>query len=142
MAFLVKAELKTVATIPIIDKITNLDDEIVENIIDESISLMKGHLSRYYDAGKIFDKEGGERHLTVLKYLKDIVIYEIYERHTREQNEVALRRYGEAMDWLEKLNTGEHGDNTLPAAPGEDGESEGQAGDTRFGGNRRYGSIY
>ena len=139
--FLVKSELKTVAQIPIIDKIINMDDEIVVDIVNESISMMKGYLSRYYDAETIFAQEGENRHKMVLKRLKDIVIYEIYERHTRDQNAVAMRRWQEAMAWLEKLNTGEFSDHTLPTIPEVD-DSTGATGDTRFGGNKRYGSIY
>jgi phage gp36-like protein len=144
MAFLTKEELKTVATMPIIDKITNLDDSIVEDIINESIAMMKGYLSRFYDAELLFGKIGNERHLAVLKKLKDIVIYEIYERHTRDQNVVAQRRFAEAMNWLEKLNTGEHGDHTLPPAPPVDSEDggTGTTGDARFGGNKKYSSHY
>ncbi len=140
MAFLEKYELKTVAQVPIIDKITNLDDDIVKTIIDESISLMKGYLSRRYDVDLIFSKTGYERHLTVLKKLKDIVIYEIYERHTREQNAVAARRYNEAMLWLEKLNTGEFSDHTLPEPVADD--ITGTSGDTRFGGHTKYEGVY
>ena len=144
MAFLTKDELKTVAQIALIDKITNLDNSIVENIINESIALMKGYLSRFYDVDEIFSKTGGDRNLAVLKKLKDIVIYEIYEHHTREQNAVAQRRYSEAMLWLEKLNTGEFGDGTIPPAPEPDpeGDTTGTTGDARFGGNKRYGSVY
>jgi phage gp36-like protein len=143
MTFLVKEELKTVAQIGTIDKITNLDDEIINNIIVESISLMKSYLSRFYDANAIFNATGDERNKGVLKKLKDIVIYEIYERHTREQNAVAARRYSEAMNWLEKINTGEFGDATLPNAvePGHEDET-GTTGDARFGGNKRYNSNY
>lgn len=144
MAFLTKEELNTVATMPIIGKITNFDDAIVEDIINESIALMKGYLSRFYDVELIFSMTGNERHLAVLKKLKDIVIYEIYERHTREQNAVAQRRFSEAMSWLEKLNTGEHGDHTLPPAPAEpdDDGGTGTTGDARFGGHKRYSSYY
>jgi phage gp36-like protein len=141
--FLEKSELKTVAQISLIDKIINLDDEIVENIIDESISLMKSYMSRFYDVEAIFNKEGDARHKATLKRLKDIVIYEIYERHTREHNAVAMRRYNEAMNWLEKLNTGEFGDKTLPIVQDNpDDDSAGTSGDTRFGGSKRYDSIY
>jgi len=140
--FLEKSELKTVAQIPIIDKIINMDDEIVTDIIDESISLMKGYLSRYYDAETIFAQEGEGRHKMVLKRLKDIVIYEIYERHTREQNLVAQRRYQEAMAWLERLNTGEFSDHTLPTVSDGEDDITGATGDTRFGGNTRYFSRY
>jgi phage gp36-like protein len=142
--FLTKEELKTVAQIGIIDKITGLDDEIAANIIDESIALMKGYLSRFYDVNAIFDATGGDRNLAVVKKLKDIVIYEIYERHTREQNASAQRRYAEAMLWLEKLNTGEFGDGTIPPAPEPDPNEDiaGTTGDARFGGNKRYDSVY
>ncbi|MCL2132625.1 MAG: DUF1320 domain-containing protein [Lentimicrobiaceae bacterium] len=142
MAFLTKEELKTVGQIPIIDKITNMDDSIVDDIIDESISLMKGYLSRYYDAETIFAQTEHLRHRATLKRLKDIVIYEIYERHTREQNLVAMRRYQEAMAWLEKLNSGEFSDHTLPTIPDKEEDSDGATGDTRFGGNKRYDSKY
>ena len=142
MAFLTKEELKTVADINIINKITDLDDEIVNDIIEESIDKMQSYLSRYYDADTIFETTGAGRKKSIVKRLKDIVIYEIYERHTREQNAVAGRRYAEAMDWLEKINTGELGDKTLPAKPDDKDESTGTSGDTRFGGNTKYGSKY
>jgi hypothetical protein len=142
MNFLTKDELKTVAQTATIDKITNLDDGIVNDIIAESISLMKGYLSRFYDADAIFAATGNQRNLAVLKKLKDIVIYEIYERHTREQNAVAQRRFSEAMNWLEKLNTGEFGDSTLPTAQEPDSEDIGGTGDARFGGNKKYNSNY
>lgn len=140
--FLQKDELKTVAQVAIIDKITNLDDGIIEDIIDESISLMSGYLSRHYNYALIFSQIGAARHKAVLKRLKDIVIYEIYERHTREQNAVAARRYNEAMKWLEELNTGERGDHTLPPKVEDPSVEIGTAGDTRYGGNVRYKSIY
>ena len=73
--FLTKEELKTVSDINIVNKIVNMDDTIVADIIAESIDLMKSYLSRYYDAGAIFAQEGENRKKAVLKKLKDIVIY-------------------------------------------------------------------
>ncbi len=142
MAFLTKAELKTVSDIKIVDIITNLDNSIVDEIIEESIDKMKGYLSRFYDVDAIFDAEDNERKKSVVKRLKDIVIYEIYERHTRDTNAVAARRYAETMDWLEKSYTGELGDRTLPPKPTETTDANGTTGDTRFGGNKRYTSNY
>lgn len=142
MAFLTKAELKTVSDINIVNKITNLDETIVVDIIDESIDKMKSYMSRYYDSEAIFTAEGDDRKKHVLKVLKDIVIYEVYERHTRETNAVAERRYNEAMDWLEKINSGELGDGTLPNKPEQPTDNEGTTGDNRFGGSRKYDSIY
>ena len=99
-------------------------------------------LIRFYNVEFIFSQEGGNRHKHILKVLKDIVIYEIYERHTREQNAVAMRRYQEAMSWLEKLNTGEFSDHTLPVASEDDSDLSGDSGDVRFGGNKQYKSQF
>jgi hypothetical protein len=138
--FLKKSELKTVADIKVIDIITDLDDTIVTEIIDESIDKMRGYLSRFYDIEKIFNETGENRKKAVLKRLKDIVIYEIYERYTRETNAVAARRYAETIDWLEKTYTGELGDRTLPPRP--ETKNENTNGDIRFGSNTKYLSIY
>ena len=54
MAFLTKEELKTVSTTELINKLTANDDSIINDIIDESISLMRGYLSKYYDVDAIF----------------------------------------------------------------------------------------
>lgn len=143
MAFLTKEELKTVSTTELIDKLTAQDDTIVQTIIAESISLMKGYLSKYYDVNAIFNAEGNQRHPTVLKKLKDIVIFEIYERHTRELNQAAKRRFDEAMLWLENLNKGEFYDRTLPPLQPDAGLNPAiQSDDIRFGGYTRYYSNY
>lgn len=142
MPFLEKTELKTVSTQPLIDKLTGADDSIVTDIIDESISLIKGKLSKYYDIDGIFAATGADRHKTVLKWLKDITIYELYERHTREQNLVAKRRRDEAMAELEKLNTGENYDRTLPKRETTTENTATESEDIRFGGSQRYSSIY
>lgn len=100
-------ELKTVATREVIDLITNSDDSIVNEIIAESIDLMKSYLFRYYDTSSVFEKQGEQRSKVLLKYLKDIVIHEVYIRRTKKMNEVAKIRYDEAMLWLEKLAKGD-----------------------------------
>jgi len=139
--FLTKDELKTVSDITIVNKITNMDDTIVAEIISESIDLMKSYLSRYYDAEAIFDAEGDARKKAVVKKLKDIVICEIYNRNKWGVDSATEKSYDEAINWLEKLNTGEFGDGTLPPVPDET-DNTGAEGDTRFGGNKRYNSIY
>ena len=139
MSFLSKTELKTVASLEIVDTITGADDSIVNAIINESISVMKSYLSLYYDAEAIFTVSGTARNLTVLKHLKAIVIYEVFIRLTRDMNEVAKARYDEAMMWLEKLNTGEFTDNSLPPLPGEETSPDQCA---RYGGNQKYNSSF
>lgn len=104
--FLEKAELKTVATDEIINKIINHDDSIVDDIILESIDVMASYLHQYFNTEAIFSKTGNERNKTIIKHLKGIVIYEIYTRRTKIINEVAKSRYDEAMLWLEKVSEG------------------------------------
>ena len=101
--YLTKEELKTVATKEVIDLITQGDEQIVTEIIAESIDLIASYLYKYYDTEAIFDKEGDERSKILLKYLKDIVIHEIYIRRTKNLNQVAKLRYDEAILWLEKI---------------------------------------
>ena len=71
--YLTKEELKTVATKEVIDLITQGDEQIVTQIIAESIDLMASYLYKYYDTEAIFAKEGDERSKILLKYLKDIL---------------------------------------------------------------------
>ena len=141
--FLTKAELKTVADIAIVDIIVELDDDIVSQIIAESIDIMSSYLSNYYDSIAIFATTGGDRSLMVLKHLKDIVIYEVYIRHTRDMNEVAKVRYDEAMNWLEKMNTGEFKDSRLPPVPDAIGSYNDQASmEMRFNSGTKYESSF
>lgn len=135
--FLSKNELKTVADINLVDKITNTDDTIIDDIIAESISIMSSYMLPRYDAQTVFAKTGDQRHRTVLKYLKDIAIYEVYTRHTRNINEAALTRYENAMRWLEKLNKGEFSAD-LPVL--QSGENPPQT--LTYGSNNKYSSKF
>lgn len=143
MAFLTKEDLISVCDIEIIDIITNGNNEITGTIINESIDKMKSFLSRRYDIDVIFSAVGADRKSIILKYLKDIVIFEIYERHSREgANEVVERRYTEAMAWLGKLNNGEFADATLPPKPKTTATTSTDGEDIRFGSNKKYTSNY
>lgn len=142
MPFLLKSELKTVGQISLIDKIINQDNTIFDEICAESIALMTSYLSRRYDVENIFNKTGNDRNKNIVKRLKDIIIYEIYERYTKEQNEVAARRYNEAMKWLESINSGEFADGTLPELTADLTNDNLTEGDNRYGGNKKYESGY
>lgn len=140
MAFLTKNELKTVATIEVVDLITNSDDSIVSEIISESIDLMQSYIFKYYNTEAIFSAVGNKRSKIVLKYLKDIVIHEIYIRRTKQRNEVAKERYDEAMLWLEKIAKGEIAPN-LPVKKTDtngDGKPDTATPFLKLGGRKTY----
>lgn len=106
MSFLVKDELKTVSTKEVVDLITNYNDAIVVDIIDESIDVVASYLNDYFDTAAIFQKEGSERSKVVLKHLKSIVIHAIYNRRQRQMNETNLHNYEEAIAWLTNVSKG------------------------------------
>lgn len=105
--FLTKEELKTVTTIEIIDLITNNDDDTVDQIIKESISIIKTYLGSYYDMDAVFSQIGDDRNMTIVKYLKAIVAHEIPKRRKKPVSKQADADYNEAMNWLEKIASGE-----------------------------------
>jgi len=138
--FLEQTELKTVGVPEVIEKVINNDSDIVTQIIAESIDIMKGYLSPHFDVEAIFNATGNDRSLVVLKYLKDIVIYEIYIRKTHDINEVAEKRYNEAMLWLEKVAKGIIQPAGLPL-PESDTDSTGD-GFIKFGSQTKYSSNF
>lgn len=141
--FLQKSELNTVLPISLADAITNQDDSIVSQIISESIALMSSYLSKFYDVQAIFSASGSQRNLTVLKYLKDIVAFEIIRAHTHDTaNESAQQRYDTAIQWLRDLNTGTLSDSTLPPLPIQPDSDPATSGNVRFGTSAKYSSIY
>lgn len=124
MAFLDKAALKTVATVEVVNLITNSDDSIVTEIIAESIDIMKSYLFKHYDTDTIFTAEDPDKSRVIVKYLKDIAIHEIYIRRTKQMNEVAKLRFDEAMLWLEKVAKGTIQPDLPPKLVDTDGDGE------------------
>lgn len=140
--FTSKEELITVVPTSLVNAITNGEDHIVDQIIRESIAVMTSYLSNTYDTDAIFSATGAERNLTVLKHLKDIVVFELYRSHTHETNEAASERYETAMQWLRDLNTGTLSDGSLPLKPTTPDQDPASSGNVRFGGNSYYPSKY
>jgi phage gp36-like protein len=106
MAFLTLAELKTKTTVEIINLITNSDDTTVTDIINENIDMMKSYLFKYYDTDAIFNATGGDRSKVVIKHLKSLTIFDVYEIRGSGYTEATEKKYDEAMRWLEMMSKG------------------------------------
>lgn len=117
-----KEELKTVQTVEIINIITNTDDSIVDEIIEESVDVMKSYLHKYFDTEAIFSATGEDRIKVVVKRLKDIVIYEIMTRRAKQANEVTQKKYDDAILWLEQIAAGKIEPDLPPKFEDTDGD--------------------
>lgn len=137
-----KTELKTVSVPEVVQKVINQDDSIANDVIGESEAVMRSYLTGRFDVDTIFAAEGDDRDKVIVKYLKDIVIHELYTRKTENYHEVTKGRYDEAMLWLEKVASGKIPAGQLPPKPVPEGEDSTGDGFIKFGGNTRYPSQF
>lgn len=139
MAFLTKEELKTRSHIEIIDTITRGDEAIIDMIISESITFMKGYLIARYDTTSVFAATGDNRDQVVLKMLKAIVIYEIYSSHNPQMmTQVVQDNNDRAIKWLEQVRKANINPN-LPTATNEDNQ---EVSYIKYGSNTKRGNHY
>lgn len=132
--FLTKEELKTAGVPEIVAKVTNGDDSIIETVIAENIDKMKGHLNVYYDADAVFSAEGSDRNLTVLMYLKMIVIYRLYKRKANLLDDDTISDFEEAIEWLHNVAKGVVAINL----PKKNTTTDTGDGFIKFGSNNKY----
>ncbi len=104
--FLSNEELKSVAPTDIINLITDNDNEIVTTIIEETIDIIRNYIPSVYDVDWLFSLTGNNRKKSLLKYAKNIAIYDIYCRRGKMVNETIEKQYAEAMRFLERLSEG------------------------------------
>ena len=138
MAFLTKEELKTKAPVDIINLIVNSDDSTVNNIINENIDAMKSYIFKYYDTDKIFNAEGINRSMVVLKHLKSLVIADVYDIRKNEIPPSTEKKYDEAMRWLEKVGKGDIQPDLPPKEEDNDGDGKNDATFLKLGSRKGY----
>lgn len=102
MSFLNINELHTIRTTDFINILKGTDATVVQDIIEESISVFQTYIGAYYDMEKVF-AETENRNKTVLKCLKKLVVYELMERRKPGGDD---KDYQEVMKWLEDLASG------------------------------------
>lgn len=98
-------ELKTVMPRPVVDIITNMNEDTVNKIIRESIKSVSNYLYQFYDVTLIFSATGEDRDDDILKHLKIIIKYALYG--IRDGITERLEKdYNESLRWLEKVSEG------------------------------------
>ncbi len=132
MAFLSKDELKTNASVELLEIIAKQDDTTISTIIEGWIDEMKTHMTQY-DVETIFSAEGEDRSKVVLKNLKALVTYDIFQLGDSDFGE---KKHDDAVVWLEKVARG-MAKLDLPAALTEDSATE-TTTDPLYGGTDPY----
>jgi phage gp36-like protein len=138
MSFFSIEEMRTVAPLEFVEIVKGEDDQVLTDIIDETVSLISTNIGSYYDVATIFAAAGGDRNKTILMYLKDIVWYKLKKRRKPGAN-LTDEDYNEAMKWLEEVSTGKRRADLPPKQ--EDLDGDGISEDVPFmklGGNKSY----
>ena len=139
MSFLTAEELKTIAPSEFVAIVAGIEPNLIDEIINEMISLMKTNLGTYYDAEEIFNKTGDDRNLTVLLYLKDLVWYKLKKRR-KPGAALNDEDYNEAMKWLEDVSTGKRTADLPPKKIDTDGDgiADKEVPFMKLGGRKNY----
>lgn len=124
-----------------LDQILEAEDEDEDLILDqaenEALSVLKDSLSPKYDTVTIFAATGTERHKTILRWAKVLVIYFIYERIPDEMvPERVVKNYNYVLERLELIEKGEANLDGLPPKTETD-----ENGDSQPKTRRRWGSV-
>ncbi len=138
MAFLTIQELSTEAPASFINILKGTEDQKIDELIKDQISVMKTNLGSYYDVELIFGKTGDDRDRTVLNYLKDLVYYKMQKR--RSSASLDTSDYDEAMKWLEEVSTGKRKADLPPKKidTNGDGVPDSSVGFMKLGSRKNY----
>lgn len=98
------------------------DDDMTAAIAD-ALDIARNYLSVLYDCEKAFAATGNDRNKLLMRHVKSIVKYTLYENEAVKMNEVVDVNYTEAMKWLKEAGNGTI-PTTLPTHTDEEGEEQ------------------
>ncbi len=105
--YLTPEELSTHAYDEEIQTIIRGDETIALACIDMAIEYAESKLSRHYVTEQIFDKTGADRSPLLLKFIKDIALWELIGlANPSIDYEDKKFRYQEAVNWLTAVYKG------------------------------------
>jgi len=113
-------------------------DEILDNIEQQNIALIKSKLNGRYDTTAIFSATGTDRHWLIIKILTKLVIYDFIRRNAaRKLPNDLVKEWEWAMEILEKIKAGKETPEGLPPVTNEDGTTG-----TIIYGNKKTNNFY
>lgn len=113
MAYLTKEEIGTHLYAGVTTEINRGDDTIINDAIAAAIAEARGYLTAY-DMTAIFAATGDDRNPILLLYIKDIAVWHYIQlSNPGVEMELRLKRYEQAIKFLEKVQSGK----TNPSLP-------------------------
>jgi phage gp36-like protein len=98
-------------------------DDDIEAAITDAMDIVRNYLSVLYDCNKAFAATVDDRNKLLMRHIKSIVKYTLYENSSVAMNEVVDNNYAEAMKWLKEAGNGTI-PTTLPTHTDEDGKEQ------------------
>ena len=137
MIFLEQLDLETAAFQQFFNQDNSPNkDEILDNIEQQNIALIRSKLTGRYDTDAIFNASGNERHWLIIKILVKLVIYDFFRRNAARKVPKDTREEWEwAMAMLEKIKAGKE---TPEGLPEPSGDNEGKS----IFGNKKNQNFY
>ena len=106
MAYLTAAEISTHLYVGVVNEINRDDATILENAIAAALAEARGYLTAY-DSDTIFTATGDDRNPILLLYIKDITVWHYIQlSNPSVEMELRLKRYEQAIKFLEKVQSG------------------------------------
>ncbi len=107
-AFLNQTDYKSLVQDHILAQVLANDYDILDEAEMMALSEMESYLSGRFNVQTIFAATGTERHRAILMYAMDMTLYHLHSRVSpRNISQLRVDRYNRAIEWLEKVVTGE-----------------------------------
>lgn len=105
MSFITKDDYAGHIRDNVLDDITEVDDDKIEQQQDRAVQFMIGYLNNRYDTINIFNKVGTARDVVIVAYAVDITIYYLHRlMNYRKVPGDRAKAYTEAKEWLENVS--------------------------------------
>jgi phage gp36-like protein len=105
--FLQKEDYDNIIRRDILERVIDNNDSYRITAEYNAQSVLETYLRNRYDVTAIFSSIGDNRNRTIVRYMIDIVLYDLFSRIAPEQmNELRLTRYEEAIQWLKDVRDG------------------------------------
>lgn len=121
-AFLTESDYAPLIQDHVLSQVITNDPTLLDEAELMALSEMESYLAGRFDTATVFSTTGTGRHRAIVMYALDITLYHLHSRVTpRNVSKLREDRYMRALEWLDKVVTGELSPN-LPVKTDPDGD--------------------